>query len=144
LYCRYRAISHLRELAASGPRERPLRVIEYSCSASSTGTQRPDLETVIRSLAGKLFLTLDFDMSVPAQIEHQKKDTPSHQTDWEQLLRDLTDEESQTCDILFLVDALDECAETQDEAFLDFMKDVINPTLDLVFNFFSRLVNMYT
>jgi hypothetical protein len=101
-------------------------VIEYFCSASSTGTQRPDLETIIRSLAGKLSLTLDFDVSMPAQIEFHKN-TPGYQPDWKQLLQDLIDEESQTCDILFLVDALDECAETQDEAFLDFMKGVINP-----------------
>jgi hypothetical protein len=107
--------------------DEPFRVIPYFCS--TRGTKRPDCETIIRSLVGKLSWRSGYSVAEPARSLHIKytkrlKGYPSID-DWQQVLGDVIVEYGVSAKLVFLVDALDEFTDIAEGGhFLDRMRKV--------------------
>src|ERR1700753_409804 len=98
--------------------DRTLRVIPYFCTASAGQSMRPDYQTIIRAISQKLSLLPDFTLALSAEAFYDLKARGLQQLlptdDWEKCLIDLLCEGSCSSNFVFVLDALDECASTED------------------------------
>jgi hypothetical protein len=136
-------ISELEEEAKSRSPENAVRIVPYFCSASSNGLERPDYQTIIRSLAQKLSWNPDYTV---AQSAHdvwdecfQGNQSPSEPGRWQELLDTLISEIPEESVVVFLVDALDECANTEAIGdLLRFMNGALQKSTNIHVLFSSR------
>ena len=128
----YHTYSALKEKPEFHFGSRVLRIVPYFCDASSTGSTRPEYETIIRALVRHLSLLPDFTLAKPAQTRYNSATSTRGQDDdldiseWEDLFKKLVDAGANEYQFVFIVDALDECLDLpQAELFLKFMSNEV-------------------
>ena len=114
-----------------------LLVVSYFCHT----TKRPNYETIIRSIGQKLSLLPDFTIAQAAQTFYSDKligiKCELDVTEYEDLVRSLLTEHSKSCNIVLLIDALNECDPRSDmERVCGFLKEIVsmNPHVWILFS----------
>ena len=113
-----------------------MRIVPYFCTLGVASLQRPDYESIIRSICRSLSLRPDFTLDPTAQTLHsnavssQGSQNSFTTSAWEDLLHKLLDGLTQS-HVVFLVDGLDECKEEDEkdgdaaERLLDLMSEIM-------------------
>ncbi|KAI4639135.1 uncharacterized protein J4E78_010995 [Alternaria triticimaculans] len=139
----HRIFLSLKALESMQVLEEPIRVIHYFCPTG--GTQRPDTETVVRSLIWKLSWKLDRSIA-PLAYEFYKNSTTGPEVKlsievWQDLLDKVIDDCGESAKIVILVDALDAFTEPEEWAnFLEIMETIAQDHPNVFFVFSSRQV----
>lgn len=119
-----------------------LQVIPYFCDTS----KRANYETIIRSIARKLSLLPDFTIAQAALKFYNKKKPGLTSTiyikEYEDLVRSLLSERSESHNIALLIDALNECDPSRDaERLCAFISDIVSkhPQVRVLFSSHEHL-----
>lgn len=125
----YHAYHALRDNPEMQPIGMELRVIRYFCDAKKMGTKPPSSETIIRALTWRLSLLPDFTLADATQKRYNKfiSSPGSHDDlDIKKLFKKLITSGADQYRFVFLIDALDECIDSEQLAdFLTFMSTVL-------------------
>jgi hypothetical protein len=132
LYHVYSALKYRADFSAPGEVR---QIAPYFCNASTgSESKRPDFETIVRSMCSSLSLLPDFTIAQAALDEYNKRTSTREMGQdpnepfvdpWEKLLRTLLREGPSQSQVVFLVDALDECDISEAEHLLEFMKEIM-------------------
>ena len=124
------------------PKAKGLPVIPYFCDTS----KRTNYETIIRSIGRKLSLLPNFTIARVAQEFYEKtsnSDSPIYIKEYENLVRSLFIERSESYNIALLIDALNECDPPEDAGRLcEFISEVVseNPQVRVLFSSHEKLL----
>lgn len=140
----YRILEHLRS-SGSVLVDGSIRIVHYFCDANTLGTIRPDHATILRALLRRLSLLPNYTLDAAVQDKYvelssaARSDSVMRVVDWERLFEDIIAKDGATAKFVFVVDALDECVDSQQsQLFLNFMKRILGSTQKSFMIFSSR------
>lgn len=106
-----------------------IRIIPYFCYAKAA-SQRPNYETILRALLWHLSLLPNGRLATKAREEYNlapsRKSDKIHISSWEKLFLSVLDSYSARDQLVFVIDALDECTDSGEaDKFLRFMANKV-------------------